>query len=1033
MKKSVAFLVLIFLCLWGSFGFCAADSPQPDKVKLQADYGGLPLAFIKNQGQANEEVLYYLKGREGTIYFTKKGIVYDLIRKEVRRQESALGALLAAPENQETDVGTQNIAPDSPESDVGARRAVPNDPASTIQNQTLSCLSFTLKPQGANPDVQVIPQDELPGKVNYFIGNDPQNWHTNIPTYKSIIYQGLYPGIDLKVYGTNRQMEYDFIVHPGADPNQISLAGEGIDGLEVDTQGNLLIKTALTDIKHLTPKIYQEVDGKRLTVEGSFTTAQNRIGFDIKNYNKKYPLIIDPLTFSYSTYLGGTGYDYGNGIAVDSSGCAYVTGYTNSSNFPTANAYDSSFNSSYDVFVTKFTASGNGLVYSTYLGSSGNDCGYGIAIDSSGSAYVTGFTSSSNFPTASPYQGTKAGGDEVFVTKFSAAGTALSYSTFLGGSNNDYGWGIAVDSSGCAYVTGYTASSNFPTANAYQATSGGSNDIFVAKFAAAGSSLAYSTYLGSNGDDRGYGIAANSSGSAYVTGYTASSNFPTANAYDSSYNTNTDAFVTKFTASGNGLSYSTFLGGSSIDYGYAIAIDSSGCAYVTGYTLSSNFPTANAYDSSFNSSYEVFVSKFTAAGDGLFYSTYLGGNGTEKGYGIAVDSSGCAFVAGYTSSTNFPTENAFQETRSGGQDAFVTKFTAAGNGLSYSTYLGGSNIEYVQAIALDSQQCAYVTGYTISTDFPTVNPYQGSQSGYYYDAFVSKLTFCYDPVADFSGTPTSGNAPLTITFTDASTNSPTSWSWNFGDTGTSDLQNPSHQYTTPGTYTVSLTATNACNNDTETKTGYITVNACPVPVASFSAAPNEGCAPLSVAFTDTSTNNPTTWSWDFGDEGISDLQNPTHEYASPNTYTVTLIASNYGGSDSETTQIIVVPLSIDITSQQNGESFLASPITVTGTINCSGTEVTVNGQQATINGQQFTAENVPLVTGPNTITATASYEGSSNAQDSVSITLLVPQGPVQYFYDDLGRLIKAQDDAGHVIEYTYDSVGNRQTKTITVP
>ena len=326
-------------------------------------------------------------------------------------------------------------------------------------------------------------------------------------------------------------MEYDFIVHPGADPNKISLAGEGIDGLEVDAEGNLLIKTALTDIKHLKPIIYQEIDGKRLTVDGSFTTTQNRIGFDIKNYNKNYPLTIDPLTLSYSTYLGGTGYDYGYGIAVDSQGCAYVTGYTNSSNFPTANAYDSSFNSSYDVFVTKFTASGNALVYSTYLGGSGNDCGYGIAIDSSGCAYVTGYTASSNFPTANPYQGTKAGGDEVFVTKFSAAGNALSYSTFLGGSGNDYGWGIAVDSSGCAYVTGYTASSNFPTANPYQATCGGSYDVFVTKFTAAGSSLAYSTYLGGTGDDRGYGIAVDSSGCAYVTGYTASSNFPTANPY----------------------------------------------------------------------------------------------------------------------------------------------------------------------------------------------------------------------------------------------------------------------------------------------------------------------------------------------------------------------------------------------------------------------------------------------------------------------------------------------------------------------
>jgi YD repeat-containing protein len=1017
MKKSGALLVTIFLCFWGTSGFCAADSPQPDKVKLQADYGNLPLAFIKNQGQVDEEVLYYLKGREGTIYFTKKGIVYDLIRKEDRSQKTEVSS-------QETEVAALSATPGN---------QVPDDqgqPASRIQDQEFSRLSFTLKPQGANPEVQVIPQDELPGKVNYFIGNAPQNCHTNIPLYKAIVYQGLYPGIDLKVYGTNQQMEYDFIVHPGADPNQISLTGEGIDGLEIDSDGNLLIKTALTDIKHLKPIIYQEVNGQRITVDGSFTANQNRIGFDIKSYNKKYPLTIDPLTLSYSTYLGGTGNDYGFGIKVDSMGCAYVAGWGNSSNFPTANAFQSTLAGGNDVFVTKFTAAGNALVYSTYLGGSGNDLAYGIAVDSSGCAYVTGFTGSSNFPTANPYQATYKGSD-VFVTKFTAAGNALVYSTFLGGTNIEYGYGVEVDSSGCAYVTGYTASSNFPSANAFQGTNSGNKDVFVTKFTAAGTALVYSTYLGGSSDDYGQGIAVDSSGCAYVIGRTSSSNFPSANAFQGTRPGNKDVFVTKFTASGTALSYSTYLGGSNDDEGYGIAVDSSGCTYVTGYTKSTNFPTANAFQGTIGTYNDAFVTKFTAAGNALSYSTYLGGNGGDTGYGIAADSSGCAYVTGYTWSLNFPTANAIQGSRSGSQDAFVTKFAAAGNTLVYSTYLGGGG-EYGQAIAIDSQLSAYVTGYTNSTTFPTVNPYQGSRAGGN-DAYISKLSFCLLPVADFAANPTSGYAPLTVAFTDSSTNNPTSWSWNFGDSGTSTLQNPSHEYTTPGTYTVSLTATNACGNDSETKTGYITVNVCPVPVANFSATPDEGCAPLAVSFTDASTNNPTTWSWNFGDTGTSNLQNPTHEYTSPDTYTVTLTAGNFCGSNNKTSQIIVVPLSIDITSPHNGESFLASPITVTGTVSCAATAVTVNGISATVNGTNFIAENVPLVTGSNTITATAAYEGSSNAQDAVSVTLLVPQGPVQYFYDDVGRLIKAQDEDGNVIEYTYDSNGNRQTKTITVP
>jgi len=1010
MKKSVAILVTIFLflCFGESSGFCAANSPQPDQVKLQADYGGLPLAFIKNQGQVDKEVLYYLKGREGTIYFTKYGIVYDLIKKEGKSKAQGAGGL----ESETASPGAESTTQETPE--------------------TVSRLSFTLKPQGANPDVQVVPLDELPGKVNYFIGNDSTKWHTSIPIYKEVIYQDLYPGIDLKVYGTNQQMEYDFIVNPGADPNKISLAGEGIDGLEVDPEGNLLIKTAITDIKHLKPTIYQEIEGKTQTVEGSFQILNNRIGFDIKNYNKDYPLTIDPLTLTYSTYLGGNNTEDGKGIAVDSQDCAYVTGYTYSSDFPTANAYDSSYNTNIDAFVTKFTAAGNALSYSTYLGGSYNDQAYGIAVDSSGCAYITGFTSSSNFPTANPFQGTKGGSYDVFVTKLTAAGNALSYSTFLGGGGDDYGYGIAVDSSGCAYVTGKTPSYNFPITNAYDSSYNNNTDVFVTKFTASGNALSYSTFLGGSNIDYGYGIAVDSSGCAYVTGYTISSDFPTANAFQGTRPGNRDVFITKFSAAGNALSYSTYLGGSSDDEGYGVAVDNSGRLYVTGYTKSSNFPTANAFQGTIGTYNDAFATKLTAAGNALSYSTYLGGNGGDTGYGIAVDSSGCAYVTGGTGSLNFPTVNALQGTRSGGGDAFATKFTAAGNALFYSTYFGGSGDEPGHGIAVDSSGCAYITGYTNSNNFPTANPYQGTK-GSSVDAFVSKFTFCQVPVAEFSANPTSGYAPLTVIFTDQTTNNPTSWSWNFGDSGTSTLQNPSHQYTTPGTYTVSLTATNTCGNDPETKTGYITVNVCPLPVASFSAAPNQGCAPLTVSFTDSSTNNPSTWSWDFGDGGTSDLQNPTHEYTSPNTYTVTLTAGNFCGSDNETTQVTVVLLSIDITSPQDGESFLASPITVSGMVSCAGTEVTVNGISATVNGNNFTAENVPLVTDPNTITATASYEGSSNAQDAVSVILIVPQGPVQYFYDDLGRLIKAQDNEGTVIEYTYDSVGNRQTKTIHNP
>ena len=447
----------------------------------------------------------------------------------------------------------------------------------------------------------------------------------------------------------------------------------------------------------------------------------------------------------YSTYLGGNKYDYGNGIAVDTDGNAYVTGYTYSYDFPTASAIYGSNTGYIDAFVTKLSASGRSLSYSTYLGGSSGEEVNTIAVDTEGNVYITATTYSDDFPTAAPLYESSWGLPNIIVTKLNATGSSLAYSTYLGGSGWDYAKGIAVDADGNAYVTGYTGSDDFPTASALYGSERGSWDAFVTKLNPSGSSLVYSTYLGGSNEDYGYGIAVDTAGIAYVTGYTGSDDFPTASAlYSKNAGGQSDVFVTKLNASGGSLSYSTYLGGSAYDEGNGIAVDTSGNAYVTGYTHSDDFPTASAIYESHRGGYDdAFVTKLNASGSSLSYSTYLGGSSNDYGNGIAVDADGNAYVTGYTNSDDFPMESALYGNLSGGitnsSDAFVTKISTSGSSLSYSTYLGGSNQDYGNGIAVDTSGNAYVTGYTYSEDFPTASAVYESLRGGQYDAFVTKL------------------------------------------------------------------------------------------------------------------------------------------------------------------------------------------------------------------------------------------------------------------------------------------------------
>ncbi len=549
---------------------------------------------------------------------------------------------------------------------------------------------------GANPASRVGGRSKLPGVSNYLIGNDPSKWHTDVPNYAEVAYKGVYGGIDLIYHGDQKQLEYDFTVRPGAEPRAIRLSFDGAQGKTIDAQGNLVLHTSGGDLVEHAPVAFQMIDGVRHSVAAHFLLGRDgRVGFQVGDYDHSKPLVIDPV-LSYSTYLGGSNRDNGYGIAVDSAGNAYITGDTTSTNFPTKNPHQPHLGGQKgysDAFVAKLNPTGSALVYSTYLGGKWTDSAEGIAVDSAGNAFVTGWTSSPNFPTKNAYQTSTGGVDDGFMANLNAAGSALLYSTYLGGSSMDQSHAIAVDGSGKVYVTGYTASLDFPTASPLQSARAGGSDAFIAKFdpsLVGARSLVYSTFLGGStnrysGVEMGAGIAADSLGNAYVTGQTDSVDFPTTlGAFQTANGGVVDTFVTKINAAGSALLYSTFLGGASSDRGYGIALDASGNAYVTGQTGSTNYPTLNALQSAPRGSIDAFVTKLSADGSALVYSTYLGGSGIENG------------LVGY-----------------------------------FYPHLGG--------IAVDAFGHAFVTGVTYSTDFPTVSAIQTTYGGGV-DAFVAELT-----------------------------------------------------------------------------------------------------------------------------------------------------------------------------------------------------------------------------------------------------------------------------------------------------
>jgi len=666
-----------------------ASSGEFTTPRLQQTYGSIPLHFMENRGQLDSQVKFHAQGPGYGLFFTSQGVVLaGWVPPEARGRPGA-AVIKISPEGQ----ALASLRPETP----------------------------------------------LPGKINYLLGNDPRKWRTQVPAYAAVRYHEVFPGIDLKFYGTGPQVEYDLIIKPRAEPSQAKFRVDGVWALEITPEGDLAMRLPRGgSLVQKKPVIYQEIAGRQVAREGKFKILDEGLsyGFELAAYDRSFPLIIDP-RINYSTFLGGGSDDQGLAIAVDAGGNAYVTGQTFSVGFPVTRVEDSIFFP--EVFVTKINPKGKGLAFSVFLGGKGAEAGTGIAVDGGSNVYVTGWTDSLDFPVKNAFQPTKNPGVDAFVAKLNPSGSDLVFSTFLGGTGDDRAAGLALTAAGQATVAGTTNSDDFPVANAAQAINLGGTAAFVTRLDASGNSLVFSTFLGGSKNDEGHALAVDGGGNTYVTGATTSLNFPTKNAFQGNNLGAQNAFVTKLGPAG-GLVFSTFLGGNSTDIGRGIAVNLMGQAFVTGDTTSLNFPVKTAFQGFKRGGRDAFVTRLAAAGNSLIFSTFLGGSNNDQGFAISVSGTSQTTVVGVTSSFDFPVRSAVQRVFRGSTDAFVTRLSANGRSLVYSTFLGGQKDDQAQGVALlpPALTTAFVTGITNSFDFPIRSAFQPSIRGGN-DVFVTRI------------------------------------------------------------------------------------------------------------------------------------------------------------------------------------------------------------------------------------------------------------------------------------------------------
>ncbi len=755
---------------WGTAAISVRSAPR-----LEANFGRIPLSFISNQGQLDRRVDYYVMGKDRGIFFTSEGITISLRGAQAGKKPGAPGDDKGAAQKSFACV-----------KDEGRRWNV--------------ALDFV----GANRGVHPVGEAKTDTVFSYFKGR-PQDWRAGIPAYSRLVYRNLWPGVDLVYSGTSDRLKYEFIVEPGADPSKIRLSYRGVTNVSVNAQGKLQVETPFGGFSDEAPIAYQLKGDEKTGVEASFRLKESArkgaeaplaaapasrsftYGFEIGDYDRSRPLILDPATVVYCGFIGGSADDRGAAVAIDALGNAYVTGWTASYDFPVTVGPDLTFKSvagGTDAFVAKVNAAGTDLVYCGFIGGSRDDVGSGIAVDASGNAYVTGWTYSQDFPAVfgpglSPH-GNISQYSDAFVTKVNAAGTGLAYSGFVGGSLDDRAEGIAVDASGNAYLAGWTESTDFPAKTGPHLVTNGGQDAFIAKVNAAGTGFVYAGYIGGTADDGATAIAIDGSGNAYVTGFTNSyptEHFPVTVGPFLTYGGSEDAFVAKVNAAGTGLAYCGYIGGTGVDIGAGIAVDSAGNAYVAGTSGSGlGFPATGGPSLVHHAGNDAFVAEVAASGTALVYCGFIGGSGDDQGTAIAVDASGIAYVAGSTdSSADFPVTGGPYLVQSGLKDAFVATVSASGDSLIYCGYLGGSQNDEGEGIAADGVGNVFVTGYTRSNDFPvSVGPFLIPGAGpaaISDDAFIVRLSENLPPAAPANLHATTVTATeIDIVWTDKSTN-----------------------------------------------------------------------------------------------------------------------------------------------------------------------------------------------------------------------------------------------------------------------
>jgi len=697
------------------------SSTEATNLRVMKQYGTLPLSFEPLGGRKNAAETFVAHESGSTLLVSSTEAVFSMARVSAEgRTTSHKGSS-----------GPRQM--DAPLCDVVRMNLISANQRSRVVERT----AF-----------------ELPGRVNRFVGDKPSVWQTDVPTYSRVRYSEVYPGIDLIYYGNRRQLEYDFVVAPGADPQLIHMAYNGITGIYIDNDGSLNLQTASGHIKQEKPIVYQMINQARKQVAGRYTLDNNHeVGFEIGNYDASKPLVIDPVIV-YSTYLGGSADDIGYAVAIDSAGNVYVAGRTLSINFPTANPFRSTNSGLRDIFVSKLNSTGTAILYSTYIGGVGDDVAFAVAVNSSGEAYLTGQTNSTNFPLVGALQPFYGGGNvDAFLVRLSSSGNALITSTYAGGSGTDVGTGIALDNSRNIYGIGYTTSPDLQTVNSIQPFNAGGSDGYLLKLSPSANSIIFSTYAGGSGDDFGNAIAVDSGGYVYAIGDTDSINLTTVNALQPFNAGGVDAFLAKLTPSGTNVVFSTYAGGNGDDVGSGIAIDGTGNIYGVGFTNSTNLQLiVNAVQPIKAAGYDAFVAKLNSTGTAILYSTFLGGNGNDFGIGLNVDTAGNTYIIGETTSSNFPLMNPLQPSNGGARDVFVTKFSSTGSAILFSSYLGGTADDTGFSLAADLAGNTYVTGVTASTNFLTTNPIQPAAQGGL-DAFIAKISTLATPTPTPTPTP----------------------------------------------------------------------------------------------------------------------------------------------------------------------------------------------------------------------------------------------------------------------------------------